>query len=280
MGSSAGMRLVVNADDFGSSAGANAAILRAHREGILTSASLMVSGAAAAEAADMARANPGLGVGLHLALACASPVLDASRIPGLVGRDGRLPASPVAAGLRFFFLPGLRRQLAEEIEAQVRRFSELGLAPGHMDGHCNIHLHPTVLGVLRRRAGAWGMRTMRLTRDPLRLNLRLDRGRWAYRVSHALVYRVLCALARPALRQAGLRHVDRVFGLLQNDHLDEDYLLRLLPRLGPGDFEVYGHPDDGPHRHETDALCSPRVRRLVGKLGIRLVRYNDLGGPT
>jgi len=276
MGSRPEIRLVVNADDFGSSPGANAAVLRSHRDGILTSASLMVSGAAAAEAAEIARAHPAMGVGLHLALACARPVLGPARIPGLVGRDGGLASSPVTAGFRFFFLPGLRRQLVEEIEAQVRRFAELGLAPGHLDGHCNLHLHPVVLGALRRGARAWGLRTTRLTRDPLRLNLALAGGRLASRVSHALVYRVLCALARPGLRRAGVRHVDRVFGLLQNDHLDEEYLLRLIARLGPGDFEVYGHPDEGPHRHETEALCSPCVRRAVEERGIRLVRYADL----
>lgn len=276
MASRRDIRLVVNADDFGSSPGANAAILRAHRDGILTSASLMVSGDAAGEAAEMARAHPTLGVGLHLALACARPVLGPARIPGLVGRDGGLASSPVTAGLRFFFLPGLRRQLAEEIGAQVRRFTELGLAPGHLDGHCNLHLHPTVFGALRQNARAWGLRTMRLTRDPLRLNLALASGRLAYRVSHAAVYRVLCALARPSLGKAGIRHVDRVFGLLQNDHLDERYLLRLIARLGPGDFEVYGHPDEGTHRHETDALCSARVRRAVEERGVRLVRYRDL----
>lgn len=73
MGSRPDIRLVVNADDFGSSPGANTAVLRSHRDGILTSASLLVSGDAAVEAAEIARAHPALGVGLHLALACARP---------------------------------------------------------------------------------------------------------------------------------------------------------------------------------------------------------------
>lgn len=276
MACSQGIRLVVNADDFGSSRGANAAVLRAHREGILTSASLMVTGEAAEEAAAMARANPSLGVGLHLALACARSLLGPARVPGLAGPGGHLASSPVAAGFRYFFLPGLRRQLADEIGAQMARFVELGLVPGHLDGHCNLHLHPTVAGLVRERGPAWGLRTFRLTRDPLRLNLRIARGRLPYRVSHALVFGVLSALARPWLRRAGIGHVDRVFGLLQNDHMHEEYLVRLLSAIGPGAFEVYAHPDDGPGRHEADALCSPRVRALVGERGIRLVRHADL----
>jgi hypothetical protein len=72
--------------------------------------------------------------------------------------------------------------------------------------------------------------------------------------------------------------VDRVFGLLQNDHVDEAYILRLLPWLGPGASELYSHPDNGPHQHETEALCSPLVRQAIDRHGIRLVRYQDLGG--
>ena len=271
-----GIRLVVQADDFGASRGANAAVLRAHKGGILTGAGLMVTGDAVEEAACMARGNPTLGVGLHLALACARSLLGPVRAPGLAGPGGWLAASPVAAGFRYFLRPGLRRELAGEIEAQMRRFVELGLAPGHLDGHCNLHLHPTVLGILRGLGPAWGLRTLRLTRDPLRMNLRLARGRWGYRVSHALVFGVLSALARPGLARAGVAHVDRVFGLLQSDRMDEGYLLRLLDGLGDGTFEVYAHPDEGPHRHETEALCSPRVRALVVARGIRLVRYADL----
>lgn len=273
-----GIRLVVQADDFGSSRGVNAAVLRAHREGILTGAGLMVTGDAAEEAAGMARENPSLGVGLHLALACARSLLGPVRAPGLADSGGRLASSPVAAGFRYFLRPGLRRELAGEIEAQMRRFVELGLAPGHLDGHCNLHLHPTVLGILRGLGPAWGLQTLRLTRDPLRMNLRLARGRWGYRVSHALVFGVLSALARPSLARAGVTHVDRVFGLLQNDRMDEGYLLRLIARLGDGTFEVYAHPDEGPHGHETEALCSPRVRAMVAARGIRLVRYADLAG--
>jgi len=276
MADEARIRLVVNADDFGSSRGANAAVLRAHREGILTSASLMVGGDAAEEAAAIARENPGLGVGLHLALACARPVLGPGQVPGLVGGDGRLDASPARAGLRFFLMRGLRRELAAEIEAQLGRFVRMGLRAGHLDGHCNIHLHPTVLGLVLERGRDWGLRSMRLTRDPWMLNLRLARGRHGYRASHALVFHLLSMFARRRLRRAGVGHVDRVFGLLQNDRVNEEYVLGLLGRLGPGTHELYCHPDEGAHREEAEALCSDRVRARVRELGIRLVRHEDV----
>jgi len=75
------VRLIVNADDFGISDSANRAIERAHREGILTSASLMVAGDAAAAAVQIARNNPRLGVGLHSVLVCGRSVLPPKEIP-------------------------------------------------------------------------------------------------------------------------------------------------------------------------------------------------------
>src|SRR6266581_8358627 len=83
-------RLIVNADDFGRSASINRAVIRAHREGILTTASLMTNEPASAEAVALARENPGLGVGLHLTLICGHSALPQKRIPGLVNPDREL----------------------------------------------------------------------------------------------------------------------------------------------------------------------------------------------
>src|SRR5580658_1696400 len=93
-------RLIVNADDFGRSQSINLAVLRAYREGILTTASLMVNEPAADEAVRLARENPKLGVGLHLALVCGAAALPRERIPDLTGLDGRFSDNPAAAGWR------------------------------------------------------------------------------------------------------------------------------------------------------------------------------------
>ena len=85
--------LIVTADDFGLSSQVNAAVERAHRDGILTAASLMVGAPAAAEAVAVARRNPRLRVGLHLALVEARPALPRSAVPDLVGPDGWFPVS-------------------------------------------------------------------------------------------------------------------------------------------------------------------------------------------
>jgi len=95
-------RLIVNADDFGASPGINRAVIQAQREGILTSASLMVNEPAFADAVALARQNPRLGVGLHLALSHGHSALAPEKIPGLVNARGEFSNSPTATGMRYF----------------------------------------------------------------------------------------------------------------------------------------------------------------------------------
>ena len=78
------------------------------------------------------------------------------------------------------------------------------------------------------------------------------------------------------MQQRGIRHAQITFGLLQNARVDEEYILKLLPELPPGDSELYSHPSLDEFKHEFDALVSPRVKELIEKLGIELIRYQDL----
>jgi hopanoid biosynthesis associated protein HpnK len=269
-------RLIVNADDFGRSREINEAVLRAHRDGILTTASLMVNGDAFEEAVALARQHPSLGVGLHLTLVCGRAALPHRAIPGLVSEDGQFSDDPVRTGLRFFFQRSLRSSLRREMAAQVEKFRRTGLPLDHVNGHLNLHLHPTVFEILLRHAQEWGIDRVRLTRDPLRLNLRLAQGRWCYRLSHALIFGLLSRWAEPALARRNIRYTPRVFGLLQTGELDEGYLVKLLRHLPSGDSELYSHPSLHEFKHEMDALLSPAVRRLVQECQIKLIRYRDL----
>jgi hopanoid biosynthesis associated protein HpnK len=269
-------RLIVNADDFGRSRSINEAVIRAHQDGILTTASLMVNGAYADEAAALARQNPRLGVGLHVSLICGTSALKPAEIPGLVDHAGNFSDRPVATGIRYYIRPGLRPQLEREIRAQFEKFQATGLALDHVNGHLHFHLHPVIFRILMKRAGDWGVHRFRLTRDLFGLNLRLASGHFFYRASHALLFGMLAPPARQALRRLGIRHTQTVFGLLQNSRVDEDYVSRLVPRLPPGDSELYSHPSLDEFRNEFVALMSPRVRALVREQGVELIRYCDL----
>ena len=271
-----GRRLIVNADDFGRSHSINQAVIRAHREGILTTASLMVNEPGLDEAVALAKQNPKLGVGLHLTLLCGHAALPPEKIPGLANPRGEFSNNPVGAGFRYFFNRNLREPLRAEIHAQFARFHATGLPLDHVDGHLHLHLHPVVFGILMADAEKLGIQRMRFTRDCLARSRRMASGRWFYRISHALIYEWLSHRAREPLRQRGIQHAQITFGLLQDSHVDEEYILKLLPELPPGDSELYSHPSLDEFKHEFDALVSPRVKEQINRLGIELIRYQDL----
>ena len=269
-------RLIVNADDFGGSRSINEAVIRAHREGILTTASLMVNETSCGEAVELAKQNPGMGVGLHLTLLMGRSALTHGEIPGLVNERQEFLNDPVKVGFQYFFRRGLREQLRKEIHAQFARFHATGLPLDHVNGHLHLHLHPTVFSILLEDAQTLGIKRVRLTRDPFWMDVPLAHGRRVYRALHALIYFILSGRARAGLKKRQIRHTQKVFGLLQNDRVDEAYILKLLPRLPPGDSELYSHPSLDNFKHEFDALISPRVKEQVKKLGLQLIRYQDL----
>jgi hopanoid biosynthesis associated protein HpnK len=269
-------RLIVNADDFGRSHSVNETVIRAHREGVLTTASLMVNEPGCSEAVKLAKDNPRLGVGLHLVLLQGHSALPPEKIPGLVNAQREFSNSPVGAGMNYFFKRSLREQLRAEIHAQFEKFRATGLTLDHVNGHLHLHLHPVIFKILMEDAEQLGIQRLRLTRDCLARSRRLARGRWFYRLSHAAIFEWLSRRARGPLRQRGIRHAQITFGLLQNARVDEDYILKLLPELPPGDSELYSHPSLDEFKHEFDALISPRVKELAKKLGIELIRYQDL----
>jgi hopanoid biosynthesis associated protein HpnK len=283
-------RLVVSGDDFGNSHEVNAGVVRAHREGILTSTSLMVTGAAAAEAVALARQHPRLAVGLHLVLVQGRPAAAPAGVPRLVTDAGKFGEQPVAAGLRYAWVYASqagRAQLRREVEAQLSAFAATGLRLAHLDGHLNMHLHPMVLAILIELAPRYGIRALRLSREPLGTALLQDRRHLGRKVAEGLVFRLLAAHAAPRLRAAGIVTADRVYGMHQTGRVDERYLLEVIEALPPGVSEVYCHPAEGrpaeahhqagyDHAGELAALTSPRVRAAVQAAGVELVSYPQL----
>ena len=269
-------RLIVNADDFGLSHSVNAAVIRAHHEGILTTASLMVNEPGFEAAVKLVRENPKLGVGLHLTLLMGRSALPPDKIPGLVNARGEFSNSPVGVGFNYFFRRGLREQLRAEIHAQFEKFHSTGLPLDHVNGHLHLHLHLVIFKILMADAEKLRITHFRLTRDCLARSRKMSRGHWFYRVSHAAIYEWLSRRAREPLRHRQIKHAQITFGLLQDSRVDEEYVLKLLPELPPGDSELYSHPSLDKFKHEFDALVSPRVRKQIEKLGIELIRYQDL----
>jgi hopanoid biosynthesis associated protein HpnK len=272
-------RLIVTADDFGRDVAVNQAVEAAHRDGILTAASLMVGAPAAADAVARAKRLPSLGVGLHLVLADGQPLLPRARIPALVGADGGFDPNMVRAGFRFYFSRAARRQLAAEIRAQFDAFCATGLTLDHVNGHKHVHLHPTVARLVVEIGRDYGLRAVRLPWEPVAPLRRVFPGEKAA----APPWSPVAAALRRRLDRAGLAHNDQVFGIAWSGQMVEDRLLALLPYLPDGVSEIYCHPACGPasfvpgyrHAEELAALLSPRVRQRIAELGIGLATYRD-----
>ncbi len=277
--------LIVNADDFGLCEGANRAILSAYREGILTSASLMVGGGALDQAVSIARENSYLQVGLHLTLIQGRSVLAPEEIPGLVDMEGNFTTNPVKAGMRYFFDKSLKDPLCREIEAQILRFLETGIQLSHIDGHLKIHMHPVVFDILLELMPKYGITSFRLTRENLWSNLAIDKHRATGKMLDSFIFSSLARRCRPRLDKLGISYAAEVKGLLNSGRMTEAYLSGTLDVLGEGATEIYFHPGRYPsdelrrlmpdylHEQELSALTSPAIREKLKLLGIRLRNY-------
>jgi hopanoid biosynthesis associated protein HpnK len=276
--------VIVNGDDFGLSPEVNAGIIRAHREGVLNSASLMVAGASHDEAARAARQFPGLDVGLHLVVCKGRSVLAPAEIAPLVDSAGRFVENPVLGGLRYFFNRSLRDKLRAELRAQVEQHLRLVGYLHHIDGHLNFHVHPVLADIMIELAAEYKVPCVRLPREPVMTTLALARDHAGRKLVESVIFRSLSRRARRLARERGIRSTDWLFGLHQSGHLTEDYVVGIIERLREGITEIYFHPamdvgatppEPGAQR-EVEILTSQRVRHALDARGVRLTTYREL----
>ena len=267
--------LIVTADDFGLSTAVNEAVEIAHRDGILTAASLMVTGGAVRDAVERARTMPALAVGLHLVLVEGRPALPPEQVSLLVGADGRFRNDMVRAGITIFARPGARAQLEAEIDAQFAAFAATGLRLDHVNAHKHFHVHPTIAATLVRVGKRYGLKGVRAPVEDRAFLAGLEPGRsprfdpasfWARRIA-------------VRMRRAGLLVPDRVFGLAWSGAFDVERMRALSAALPDGLTEVYTHPatsdvfdDAAPgyaYRAELAALTDPKVVDNLAHSGTR-----------
>jgi hopanoid biosynthesis associated protein HpnK len=278
-------QLIITSDDFGLSGGVNLAVEKAWREGILTCASIMPGGIAFDEAVEIARCNPGLQVGLHLTLLQGRSILPQDEIKDLVDAHGNFGNNPVATGMRYFFDRGLYCQLKREIEAQIVQVLDAGIPLSHIDGHLNIHLHPTVFRILAELMPRFGINSFRLPRERLSHNLKFDRERRLGKTVERIIFGTLSDNASPELDNLGILYAAEVKGLLNSGRMTEAYILNIIEGLQEGLTEIYFHPGILPdaeisrrmpdYRHEDElaAINSPAVKNRLKQLQITVQNY-------
>jgi chitin disaccharide deacetylase len=288
-------RLIVNADDFGYTAGVNRAIVEAHTRGIVTSSTLMANGPAFAEAARLAKLTPSLSVGCHVVLIDGEPLLPSNQIPSLSATNAS--PSQFRDGLMSFAARALSSLLnGQEIEAeataQIRKLQSAGITVSHFDTHKHTHIFPQVLKPLLRASANCGVRAVRNPfgpRRPLRSSELLAKpGLWK-RTAEVRILRAFASKFRASVDRQGFSTPDGTLGIEVTGVLDERLFRAIAETIPEGTWEFVCHPGyndadllaantrlRGSRELELKALTLPAARQLLAERDIELISYREL----
>ena len=287
--------LIVNADDLGWTAGVNRGIAEAHRNGIVTSASLIANGAAFADGVKMAKALPAMGVGVHLNLSDGAPLSGVKTVPSLLDEQGKLSGGPEQLLLKLARRKLKPAEVEREWDAQIEKVRAAGIFPTHLDGHKHVHMLPGLFPVALKLAKKHAIASIRISNEAssLRAALSGKSGRNAgVMLKQGVQARGLKLLARDARKladKAGIESADYFCGIAQTGVLTREGVLEMLEILPEGTTELMCHPGyvdeelaQSPTRlqdsraSELAILTDTTVRKSVASHGIRLINYSQI----
>jgi len=263
-------RLIINADDFGLTAGVNQAIAEAHSRGIVTSTTLMANGRAFAGAVEIARTLPNLSVGCHVVLVDGNPVSRPERVRSLLAPVGReaLPFPPLRTGAvrtvaatvgaqhRFYdgfgqiALRSLRHrldseQVEEEVVAQVQRLQNAGITVTHVDAHKHTHMLPQIADAIMGAASRCGVHVIRNPFVPVRPIVFahvVRRPKLWTRYCEVTILRRYHQAFRDRLRRHNMHCPDGTFGVVATGSLDMALFRAVIRCIPDGTWEFVCHP--------------------------------------
>ena len=288
-------KLIVNADDFGLTEGVNRAIIHGHRNGIITSATLMANGEAFDSAVAASSAEPRLGVGAHLNLTQGRPVSNASEVPSIISQDGFFFPSPGILARRIMARQVEPVEVEKELRSQIEKVASAGVRITHLDSHKHIHLLPPLFGLVLKLARTYRIDCVRCPVEPASgalVPLQSEVPGWPRKAKQYLLARALSTLAASQVRKvahAGIYRTDYFFGLSQTGFLDAAILEQMIRAVPEGSTEIMCHPGyvdaalqqtrtrlRAQRETELEALTSPGIRQAVAEMGIELISYGQL----
>jgi chitin disaccharide deacetylase len=284
--------LILNADDLGMTRGVNEGIIRAHREGILTSTTLMANGPSFDDAVERIAANPQLGVGCHLVLVGGKCIARRETVGSLADADGNLPESlpRFVARLSSGMIPA--SEIERELRAQIEKIRAAGITPTHLDTHKHTHAHPRVMEALARVAKEFGIKRVRKPVENLHdswQTMQADEKGITMQIVAAGAVRAVAPRFLAIARKYGLLFPDHFLGLAVTGQVSAAALRRMVDTLDDGSTEIMLHPgicdadlvQSGTRlreQRETElaALLDPNVRIALNERGVRLISYREL----
>jgi predicted glycoside hydrolase/deacetylase ChbG (UPF0249 family) len=285
--------LIINADDLGWTAGVNRGIAEAHRNGIVTSASLLANGSAYDDGVRTASELPRLGVGVHLNLSDGKPVAVPKEVRSLLNEAGEFLGGPESLLLRLTTKSLKLSHVEREWDAQIRKVVSDGIRPTHLDGHKHVQMLPGLFAIALRLAKKHSVDAVRISHESSSLRAALsNEGESAgVRLKQGVQARGLKFLARDARKmaeRAGIATADHFCGIAQTGVLTLQGVRNLLTHLPDGTTELMCHPGyadadlqnsatrlQHSRQAELQILTDKSIRKIVAERGIRLINYAE-----
>jgi hopanoid biosynthesis associated protein HpnK len=278
-------QLIVNADDCGLHSAVNHAIFNTHREGIVTSTTILAGGSAYTEAVEGVKKLPDLGVGIHLCLVDQFPVSSPDKIPSLLDYNGRLHASHQVFSGNYFSGKIALDEVHIELKAQIERALDSGLKLTHFDSHQHLHLLPKIAVEIGELARHFGLNKTRIPIDNKHLGRRTGSLK---RKIEGLIVNNFASRARTIYSGFGISSTDRFYGFACGGRLDLEVWKTLLPLIADGVTEIMVHPGDNDDilssetnwgyawQSELEALMHSDTQSLIKQHNIQLVNFGNL----
>jgi hopanoid biosynthesis associated protein HpnK len=282
-------QLIVNADDFGLTAGINRAVIEGHCCGIITSATLMANMPGFDEAVRLAREHPSLDVGLHFNITQGRPVADAAKVRSLIDGHGEFSGTSTALAWRSLAGDLRTEEIVIELRAQIEKVLAAGLSLTHVDSHKHAHALPQVFEAIVRTVPDYGIKAVRLPSERPRWRSARLSPKTIKQSLGALALAQLCRADLILLQNAGLRTTDAFFGITHTGFWTKRWFIDLIEQLPEGVSELMCHPgyeDDELQRAPTrlrasraaelKLLTDPEIAALLDKHQVKLVNFSAI----
>jgi len=288
--------IIINADDFGLSRSINKGIIRAYREGVLTSASLLVNMPGFEDAVSLIKENPGLGIGLHINLFRGRPIMPPDKTTTITDKNGFFLSNILTIVTRIYQKRINIDELEAECVAQIKRGLDRGVNITHLDSEKHLHLINPVYNIVVKLAKKFGINKIRnINERPYILKFALG-GRFIFNSSLGKTAMLsLLSMRRKKVNSINsIKTTDYSFGLLSSGSMTLNEYERLFKHLANGTTEISCHPGyiDEEWRNpplnrekyyittkrerELSALLAPGLKEIIQKLNIELINYKEL----